>query len=91
MSRANESLRRFDELRDPLRRYLRCAGGSSADADDAVQEASLRLHLQNHGDGSFKWRATSCAGTHVTTVVPVGAIGNDHEFRSVTDGGSRPN
>jgi DNA-directed RNA polymerase specialized sigma24 family protein len=34
----DEALRWFDELRDPLRRYLMCAGESPADADDAVQE-----------------------------------------------------
>jgi RNA polymerase sigma-70 factor, ECF subfamily len=39
-----EVLRWFDQLRDPLRRYLLLAGSSAADADDAVQEAFLRLH-----------------------------------------------
>jgi RNA polymerase sigma-70 factor (ECF subfamily) len=49
-----EALRWFDELRHPLRRYLLCAGASPADADDAVQEAFLRLyrHLQKSGDRS---------------------------------------
>jgi RNA polymerase sigma-70 factor (ECF subfamily) len=49
-----EALRWFDELRDPLRRYLLCAGASPADADDAVQESFLRLHrhLEKNGDRS---------------------------------------
>ena len=49
-----EALRWFDQLRDPLRRYLMCAGASGADADDAVQETFLRLyqHLQRNGDRS---------------------------------------
>jgi hypothetical protein len=42
----DEVLRWFDELRDPLRRYLMCAGADRADADEAVQEAFLRLYLQ---------------------------------------------
>jgi RNA polymerase sigma-70 factor (ECF subfamily) len=43
--RAREaSLRWFDELRNPLRRYLVCAGASPADADEAVQESFLRLY-----------------------------------------------
>ena len=48
----NEALRWFDELRDPLRRYLLCSGASPADADDAVQETFLRLyrHLDANGD-----------------------------------------
>jgi RNA polymerase sigma-70 factor (ECF subfamily) len=47
-----ETLRRFDEWRDPLRRYLMCSGASAADADDAVQETFLRLHrhLQKQGE-----------------------------------------
>lgn len=47
-----EALRWFDELRDPLRRYLLCSGASPADADDAVQESFLRLyrHLEKNGD-----------------------------------------
>jgi RNA polymerase sigma-70 factor (ECF subfamily) len=50
----SEALRCFDELRDPLRRYLMCAGASPADADDAVQETFLRLyrHLEKNGDVS---------------------------------------
>lgn len=49
--RREEVLRCFDELRDPLRRYLMCAGASAADADDAVQETFLRLyrHLEKSG------------------------------------------
>ena len=49
-----EALRWFDELRDPLRRYLLCSGASPADADDAVQETFLRLyrHLEKCGDRS---------------------------------------
>ena len=48
----DETLRWFDELRDPLRRYLMCAGASAADADEAVQESFLRLyrHLEKSGD-----------------------------------------
>jgi RNA polymerase sigma-70 factor, ECF subfamily len=42
----DEVLRWFDELRDPLRRYLMCAGANHADADEAVQETFLRLYLQ---------------------------------------------
>jgi RNA polymerase sigma-70 factor (ECF subfamily) len=47
-----EALRWFDELRDPLRRYLMCAGAGPADADEAVQESFLRLyqHLKKSGD-----------------------------------------
>jgi len=50
--RRDEALRCFDELRDPLRRYLMCAGASPADADDAVQETFLRLyrHLEKNGE-----------------------------------------
>jgi RNA polymerase sigma-70 factor (ECF subfamily) len=50
----DETLRLFDDLRDPLRRYLLCAGASPSDADDAVQESFLRLyrHLQKNGDAS---------------------------------------
>src|SRR6478672_473483 len=49
-----EALRWFDELRDPLRRYLMCTGANPADADDAVQETFLRLyqHLEKSGDRS---------------------------------------
>jgi RNA polymerase sigma-70 factor (ECF subfamily) len=49
-----EALRWFDELRDPLRRYLLCAGVSAADTDDVVQETFLRLykHLEKNGDRS---------------------------------------
>jgi RNA polymerase sigma-70 factor (ECF subfamily) len=39
-----EALRWFDELRDPLRRYLTGAGALRADADEAVQETLLRLY-----------------------------------------------
>jgi RNA polymerase sigma-70 factor (ECF subfamily) len=42
----DEVLRWFDELRDPLRRYLMCAGADRADADEAVQETFLKLYLQ---------------------------------------------
>jgi len=44
----------FDRWRDPLRRYLLCAGASYPDAEEAVQESFLRLHqhLKNHGDRS---------------------------------------
>ena len=50
----DEVMRWFDELRDPLRRYLICAGASATDADDAVQESFLRLyrHLEKRGDRS---------------------------------------
>jgi RNA polymerase sigma factor (sigma-70 family) len=53
-SERDEALRWFDELHDPLRRYLLCAGASPADADDAVQESFLRLHrhLEKKGDRS---------------------------------------
>ena len=49
-----EALHWFDELRDPLRRYLMCAGAGPADADEAVQESFLRLyqHLEKGGDRS---------------------------------------
>jgi RNA polymerase sigma-70 factor (ECF subfamily) len=49
-----EALHWFDELREPLRRYLLCAGASPADTDDAVQESFLRLyqHLARSGDRS---------------------------------------
>ena len=49
-----EALRWFDELCDPLRRYLLCSGASAADADEAVQESFLRLyqHLEKRGDRS---------------------------------------
>ena len=49
-----EALRWFDELCDPLRRYLLCSGASAADADEAVQESFLRLyqHLEKSGDRS---------------------------------------
>lgn len=53
--RAHEdALRWFDDLRDPLRRYLLCVGTDPADADDAVQESFLRLHqhLEKSGDRS---------------------------------------
>ena len=43
---SDEVLRWFDELRDPLRRYLICAGADHADAEEAVQETFLKLHLQ---------------------------------------------
>jgi RNA polymerase sigma-70 factor (ECF subfamily) len=48
----DEALRWFDELRDPLRRYLMCAGASPADADEALQESFLRLYrqLEKNGD-----------------------------------------
>ena len=45
-SASDEVLRWFDELRDPLRRYLMCSGADQADADEAVQETFLKLHLQ---------------------------------------------
>src|SRR5882724_11130831 len=50
----DEVLRWFDELRDPVRRYLMCGGTSPADADDAVQETFLQLyrHLEKNGDRS---------------------------------------
>jgi len=49
-----EVLRWFDELHNPLRRYLSLAGAGAADADDAVQETFLRLHqhLAKGGDRS---------------------------------------
>jgi RNA polymerase sigma-70 factor (ECF subfamily) len=51
-SAREEALRWFDELRDPLRRYLLCSGASAADADEAVQESFLRLyqHLERNGE-----------------------------------------
>jgi RNA polymerase sigma-70 factor (ECF subfamily) len=50
----SEALRWFDEVRDPLRRYLICTGVNPADADEAVQESFLRLyrHLEKNGDVS---------------------------------------
>jgi RNA polymerase sigma-70 factor (ECF subfamily) len=39
-----QALRWFDELRDPLRRYLLCSGVRPADAEEAVQESFLRLY-----------------------------------------------
>jgi RNA polymerase sigma-70 factor (ECF subfamily) len=53
-SQRDETLRWFDELHDPLRRYLLCAGASPEDADDAIQETFLRLyrHLEKNGDRS---------------------------------------
>jgi RNA polymerase sigma-70 factor, ECF subfamily len=52
-----EALQWFDRLRDPLRRYLMCAGASAPDADDAVQESFLRLyqHLARSGDRANLW------------------------------------
>jgi RNA polymerase sigma-70 factor (ECF subfamily) len=47
----DEALRWFDELRDPLWRYLMCAGASPADADEAVQESFLRLYRQLEKSG----------------------------------------
>jgi RNA polymerase sigma-70 factor (ECF subfamily) len=46
-----ETLRWFDELRDPLRRYLMCSGADPADADEAVQESFLRFcrYLEANG------------------------------------------
>jgi len=41
-----ETLRWFDELCKPLRRYLLSSGVSPADADEVVQETFLRLHRQ---------------------------------------------
>jgi RNA polymerase sigma-70 factor (ECF subfamily) len=48
----DEMLRWFDELRDPLWRYLLCSGASAVDADEAVQESFLKLyqHLEKRGD-----------------------------------------
>jgi RNA polymerase sigma-70 factor (ECF subfamily) len=48
-----EALRWFDELRDPLHRYLLCAGASPADADEAVQESFLRLYRQLEKGGDL--------------------------------------
>src|SRR2546423_9451469 len=50
----DEVLRRFDELRDPLRRYLLCSGARPADADDVLQDTFLQLHrhLEKGGDRS---------------------------------------
>jgi RNA polymerase sigma-70 factor (ECF subfamily) len=47
-----ELLHWFEELRDPLCRYLMCRGASRADAEDAAQEAFLKFnrHLDNGGD-----------------------------------------
>lgn len=44
----------FDELRDPLVRYLLCAGLNREDAEETVQEAFLRLqhHIGGGGDRS---------------------------------------
>ena len=44
----------FDELRQPLFRYLRCAGLGREDAEEGVQETFLRLqqHLEAQGDRS---------------------------------------
>jgi RNA polymerase sigma-70 factor (ECF subfamily) len=52
-----EALLWFDRLRDPLRRYLMCAGVGAADADDAIQESFLRLyqHLAKGGDRANLW------------------------------------
>ena len=49
-----EALRWFDELREPVRRYLMCSGANPEDADEAVQESFLRLyrHLVGGGDRS---------------------------------------
>jgi RNA polymerase sigma-70 factor (ECF subfamily) len=49
----DEALRWFDELRDPLRRYLICAGACPADADEAVQESFLRLYRQLEKSGNL--------------------------------------
>jgi RNA polymerase sigma-70 factor (ECF subfamily) len=49
-----EALRWFEELRDPLRRYLLCSGASPADADDAVQETFLRLYRHLRSADDFK-------------------------------------
>ncbi len=50
----DEAIDWFQQLRDPLRRYLLCSGANHADAEEAVQEAFLRLHqhLKNNGERS---------------------------------------
>jgi RNA polymerase sigma-70 factor (ECF subfamily) len=40
----DEVIRLFDDSRAPLFRYLRWIGSSTEEADDAIQEAFLRLH-----------------------------------------------
>ena len=50
-STEEEALRKFDEIYEPLRRYLMCVGASPTQADDAAQEAFMRLvrHLKKNG------------------------------------------
>jgi len=50
-SSREQTLRAFDELYEPLRRYLTCVGVSPSEADDAAQETFLRLyrHLKKNG------------------------------------------
>ena len=38
----------FEELREPLYRYLHSAGASAADAEDIAQESLIRLYRQLH-------------------------------------------
>jgi RNA polymerase sigma-70 factor (ECF subfamily) len=40
--------RSFEELREPLYRYLHTSGATPADAEDIVQEALIRLYRQLH-------------------------------------------
>lgn len=42
----------FAELRTPMARYLRCLGLAPAEAEDAVQEAFLKLHRHVAAGGS---------------------------------------
>jgi RNA polymerase sigma-70 factor (ECF subfamily) len=48
-----EALRWFDELQQPLRRYLICSGANPADADEAVQESFLRLYRHLAAGGEY--------------------------------------
>jgi RNA polymerase sigma-70 factor (ECF subfamily) len=46
-----QTLRSFDELYEPLQRYLRCLGASQPEAEDAAQETFLRLHRHLNKNG----------------------------------------
>ncbi len=45
-SSREQTLRSFDELYEPLQRYLMCLGANPSEADDAAQETFLRLYRQ---------------------------------------------
>ena len=51
----------------------------------AVQAAKNNPNRIEEDLGTATVNGVSARGTRITTVVPVGAIGNDKEFRSVTE------